>query len=134
MRNKIASVIGFINGLWVLYIGVMHFPMAFETSALPAFAVLKNDASEFFILMTMCVGILLIFTGLLTMFFSIRVRSGDRVARIFFGLAAVLFFARTYLEWLYPVRIPEPAPEVFVTLLLTAIVFAVTALLSSVKR
>ncbi len=134
MNVKLAAWITGLGSIWVMGLGIGHFPLAHKMAAAPQFSQLPAEATDFVILACQCIGILLIFVGMVSIYFARRWYSGDSAARHFFFAEGVLFLVRTILELMHPVAVPEPDPAVLVNLFLTAMIFFIPAVLLSVTH
>lgn len=135
MKNlQLASWITFLGGLWVIWMGIKHFPMAYEMAGSQDFAGLAPNASDFLILLCLCLGILLIFAGILSLYFSRKLRLGDKAAQVFFLCEGILFLARTLLELMHPVAVPEPNHSVLVLVFLTSLIFLIPVAMTRIGR
>ncbi len=128
--QRIATWIACIGGLWIIRMGIGHFPMAYQAADSPEFASLAPHAADFLILLCLCVGITLIAFGILSIYFSRKLGSGDKSARFFFFCLATTFLIRTVIELKYPVAIPEPRPSVLVIVFLVSMIFSMALVLS----
>lgn len=128
-RFAIAAYIAMAWSITVLAVGVGHFPMASTFPAEPRFQALAPAAMDLLVLLCLCVGILLVFAGGLSLYFSTRLRVGDATARGFFLAMGALFLARTILELMHPVAIPQPDVRVLIWVFATSVVFFVAALM-----
>ena len=125
-----ARWLGLLGGLGMTALGVMHFPLAFRIAALPAFAGLSRSASDLLVLLCLCVGLLLLLVGALTIYFSPRLRRGESTSRAFFLMVAVALLGRTVLDVLYPLTILGETAAVFQNLSFTFCGFVVPAILA----
>lgn len=132
-KKHVASWISFATGLYVAFIGVMHFPMAYEKAASPDFIGLAPNASDFLILLSLAVGILLITFGVLSLYFSPMLKRGEKTAQVFFLAQGILFLARTIIELMHPVAFPKPDLFVLVSVFLIGMLFLTSVVLSRVK-
>lgn len=98
LARRLASWLGVVGGLLVAVTGAQHFPLAAELQASTPFAALSGEANDLVVLLCLCVGILLLFVGLLSVAFARGLRIGDPMAKTFFLAAALLLVARTALE------------------------------------
>lgn len=128
--QRVAGWLGFVGGLGLTALGVMHFPLAFEMVARPAFAQLSREASDFVVLLCLCVGLLLLLVGGLAVYFSQRLKRGDNTARGVFLTVAVALLGRTVLDVLYPLAILGETPAVAQNLLFVALCFALPTILA----
>jgi hypothetical protein len=128
--QRIAGWLGLLGGFGMAALGVMHFPLAFRMAALPAFAQLSRPASDFLILLSLCVGLLLLLVGGLSLYFSRSLTQGDRTARGFFVTVAVALLGRTVLDVLYPLAILGETSSLFQYLLFTTVGFVLPAYLA----
>lgn len=129
-KKSVAGWIALAGSIWVILMGIGHFPMAYEMVNDSNFASLPSNAADLLILLFLCIGILLIFVGGLSLYFSFKLQSGERVARIFFIAVSILFLGRTILELIYPVSVPEPNLSVLVNIFLLCLMFSVSTLLA----
>ncbi len=131
IRNRIALGVGCIAALFQLYIGIMHFPMAHDMAAFHEYAALSAPALDFFILITYCVGLLLVVFGAWSLFFAYRLLKGNGLARVYFMSQGLMLSTRTVFEAMYPVAVPEPRPEVLYQLAGLGLFFFLAAALPS---
>jgi hypothetical protein len=122
-RLRIAGWIGFLGGCISIWQGVQHFPLAFNMVRYHEYASLSKPAADLFILLWLCVGILLINLGGLSIYFSRKLKTGDSAARVFFLCGGVLYLARTAIEIMYPVAVPAPDPIVLVSVLAVSLIY-----------
>jgi len=129
-RLKAAGWFGFLSGCLAIFQGIKHFPMAFETIKYHEYANLSKPASDLLILLWFCTGLMLITLGVLSLYFSRKLKTGDFAAHIFFLCGGIAYSVRTLFELIYPVAIPEPnhfvLPAVIIGSLLYLISFALT--------
>lgn len=130
LAQHIARWLGLLGGLGMVALGVMHYPLAFRIAALPAFAGLSRPASDFLILLSLCVGLLLLLVGALTIYFSPRLRRGDSASRAFFLMVTVALLVRTLLDVLYPLTILGETTAVFQNLSFTCCGFVLPVVLA----
>lgn len=127
-RLRTAGYISAIGAVFVLAMGLIHFPMAYGLVSEPSYQALGPAAMDLLILLCLCVGILLVFVGVLSLVFARRLRAGNAAARVFFVGMGGLFLARTVLELMFPVAVPEPDVRVLVWVFATSVVFFAAAL------
>jgi hypothetical protein len=132
-RLMIASNFGIFAAVSALGMGVIHFPMASSLEKEPRFQALGPAAMDLLVLLCLCVGILLLFVGALSLFFARRLRAGDSTARGVLLAMGVLFLARTILELLHPVAIPRPDVRVLIWVLVTSVVSFTAALVGGTR-
>jgi hypothetical protein len=132
--QRIAGGLGLLGGLGLTALGAMHFPLAFRMAALPAFAQLSRPASDFLILLCLCVGLLLLLVGGLSLHFSRRLIHGDNTARGVFLTVAVVLLGRTVLDALYPLTILGETGAALQYVLFTGIGFVLPAFLAGKAR
>ena len=121
------------GGLWTLYLGLAHFPLAYELPRTTAFANVPESGADLLILLSLAVGLLLLFIGGWSLWFAWRVLTGDRTARHFHLAVGLLYLGRTVVELLYPVSVPEPQPGVLLAVSLPALLFVAAAALTSAR-
>jgi hypothetical protein len=131
---RVAVWLGRFGALGFVALGIMHFPLAFQLAKHPAFAQLSRPASDLLILLSLCVGLLLLLVGTLTLYFSPRLRRGDTAARVFFLTVAVALVGRTVLDVLYPLSILGETASVGQDLLFTGLGFLLPAILAGKGR
>jgi hypothetical protein len=129
-RRALASWIAFAGGCLVIFQGIKHFPLAYKMASYPEFASLPANASDLLILLWLCVGILLLNFGLLSLYFSRRLYRGDKGAWVFFLSGGVAYFVRTLFELKYPVSVPAPNPIVLPTIILVCLLFFAAVVLA----
>jgi len=120
---RIASWIAFAAGALEIFMGIRHFPLAYAMAKAPEFACLSQTATDLFILLWLCVGLLLITFGLLSLFFAHRLNQADPAARIFFLCQGIMLGVRAVFERIYPVSIPSPDPSVMVKVVVLSLCF-----------
>ena len=124
-RNSVASWIAFVGGCIVIFQGIRHFPLAYQMAGYREFAGLSARASDLLILLWLCVGILLLNFGILSLYFARRLRAGDKAARVFFLCGGIMYFVRTLFELKYPVAVPTPNRFVLASVILVCLLFLV---------
>lgn len=129
-RSNLVAGLAILGSLLTVWMGLCHLPMAYASAQLGAFQTLSKSASDFLILLCLCVGILLVFVGLLSMHFSLRLRQGDRVAKRYFFGVALLFALRTVIELMHPVTVMAVSPPVVFSVALMSLIFLVPAVLA----
>jgi hypothetical protein len=129
-RLNIATAVALVASLIVTWTGVQHIPMAYAVAHAEPFQVLSASARDFLILLCLCVGLLLIFVGLLSTLLSFRLRSGDPSARRYFLGMTALFSARTAIEVLHPVTVIPSSPPVVVFVACLCLMFLAPAVLA----
>ena len=103
--NKLAGDLLFAGGVFELLIGVAHFLMPIEIVKSVEFTSLNESHLDFIILSTLAIGLCATLFGILSIYFSKKIRLGDMSA-YYFGLSqAVLWIFRLVLEIVYPVRV-----------------------------
>ena len=122
-RRLVASWIAFAGGCIVIFQGIRHFPLAYQMASHEEFSGLSAKASDLFILLWLCVGILLLNFGILSLYFSRRLKAGDDSARVFFLCGGIMYFMRTLVEPTYPVSVPAPNHFVLVSVILVCVLF-----------
>ncbi|MFZ5864587.1 MAG: hypothetical protein ACOYXY_01765 [Thermodesulfobacteriota bacterium] len=128
--RTVASWIAFVGGCIVIFQGIRHFPLAYQMAEDKEFAGLSTNASDMLILLWLCIGILLLNFGILSLYFSRRLRAGDQAARVFFLCGGITYFVRTLLELKYPVLIPTANHFVLVSVFLVCLLFLIPVLLT----
>lgn len=129
-RRTVASWIAFVAGCIVIFQGIKHFPLAYQMASYPEFASLPPNASDLLILLWLCVGLLLLNIGILSLYFSRRLYRGDKAALVFFLFGGIGYFVRTLFELKYPVSVPTPNPVVLPTIILVCLLFFSAVLLA----
>ncbi len=124
-RRTIGSWTAFVGGCIVIFQGIKHFPLAYQMAGYQEFAGLSASASDLMILLWLCVGILLLNLGILSLYFSRKLRVGDNAARVFFLCGGIMYFVRTLLELRYPVSIPTPNHLVLASVFLACLLFLI---------
>ncbi|THB65195.1 MAG: hypothetical protein D6E12_13180, partial [Desulfovibrio sp.] len=100
-------------------------------AAFHEYAALSAPALDFFILITYCVGLLLVVFGAWSLFFAYRLLKGNGLARVYFMSQGLMLSTRTVFEAMYPVAVPEPRPEVLYQLAGLGLFFFLAAALPS---
>ncbi len=124
-KRQIAGWIAFIGGCFVTIIGIQHFPMAYNMAGSQDFAALSKGASDFFIMLCLSVGILLLTFGILSMYFSRKIKLGDQAARFFFLCVGIMFLLRCVIELMHPVTVPAPNPSVLINLFIVSLLYLI---------
>lgn len=124
-RRTAASWLAFVGGCIVIFQGVQHFPLAYQMASYQEFACLSANASDLLILLWLCVGILLLNFGILSLYFSRRLKAGDKAARVFFLCGGIMYFVRTLFELKYPVAVPTPNHFVLASVILVCVLFLI---------
>lgn len=122
-RLKVAGWIAFIGGCISIWQGVEHFPLAFEMAKYHEYASLSKPASDLLKLLWFCIGILLINFGVLSLYFSRKIKTDDSAARFFVLCGGILYLARTAIEIMYPVAVPAPDPIVLVSVFAVSLIY-----------
>jgi uncharacterized membrane protein HdeD (DUF308 family) len=107
--------------------------MAYNLEDEPSYQALGPAAMDLLVLLCLCVGILLVFVGVVSLVFARRLRAGNSTARGFFLGMGVLFLARTILELMHPVAVPQPDARVLVAVLVTSAIFFTAALVGGAR-
>ncbi len=115
----------FSGGCLIFFVGVRHFPLAYQMVHHQEFAHLSSKASDIFILLWFCIGLLLMNFGILAIYFSRKLKQGDQAARFFFLCTGIVLIIRTVFESKYPVAIPSANPFVMIRLVTMALLFLV---------
>ncbi len=129
-RLKAASWIAFVGGCLAIFQGIKHFPMAFEMAKYHEYANLSKPASDLLILLWFCTGLMLLTFGVLSLYFSRKLRIRDHSARIFFLCGGIAYLLRTLFELIYPVAIPEPNNFVLAAVFTGSLLFLIPVALT----
>ena len=121
----VATWMTFVGGCLVIFQGIQHFPLAYQMAGDQEFAGLSTKASDLLILLWLCVGILLLNFGILSLYFSRKLKEGDKDAGIFFLCGGIMYFVRTLFELKYPVSVPTPNHLVLVSIILVCLLFLI---------
>lgn len=124
-RRTVAGWSAFVGGCIVIFQGIGHFPLAYEMAGRQEFAGLSAAASDLLILLWLCVGILLLNFGILSLYFARRLKAGDGSAWVFFLSGAIMYSVRTLFELKYPVSVPTPNHFVLISIIVVCVLFFV---------
>lgn len=130
VKLKIAKWVGFSGGCLIFLVGVRHFPLAYEMLNYKDFQQLSARASDLFLLLWFCVGLLLINLGASAIYFSRKLKQKDPAACFFFLCTGVVLLIRTGFELIFPVAIPATNPFVMIQLVTMTVLFLIPGLLA----
>ena len=124
-----------IAGTVEIAVGLLHFAMPFYYRRSPALADLPANDSDFVLLVTFAVGILLVAFGATTLWFARRPHAHLDILVPYLVIKTLLWVARLVLEIVFPVRLSMFGIDPF-TLIVTpgvaveAAIFAAATLLA----
>jgi hypothetical protein len=122
-KRVIAAWLGVVGSGLTLWMGFEHVFGVGTFQRLAPLSVLSRSAMDFVILLVECVGILLLFVGGLSIYFSRGLAVGDRTAKVFFACVSVLLLGRVALEVMHPVTVMEVTPPVLIGVLINALFY-----------
>jgi hypothetical protein len=120
-RHVIAAWLCVLGGALTASMGIGHVFGARTVQQLPSLSALLPGVTDFIVLLFECVGILLLFLGGLSIYFARGLAVGDRVAKVFFACASLLWLGRVAIEVMHPVTVIVITPPVLVAILTNAL-------------
>ncbi len=106
--QKVAAGIGFLAGLYMLFMGGIHFPMGEQLLQMSQFSGLPHQSQDFLIMLCLVIGVCLVTFGVFTLYFANKIRVGNLKARWFFIIVGIMILVRSWVEWRYPIALPDP--------------------------
>jgi len=133
MQNKIKNLL-VVAGIVEILVGLLHFGMPYFLYQSSGFEQLSQIESDFLLLVTYAVGILLIAFGATTILLSSKIDEIQEIIFYYVIIQIILWIARVSLEIIYPVGLDMFYIEPFTLIVLPGLVielllFIVSAIL-----
>jgi len=119
-----------IGGIIEILIALLHFVWPFDLLQTGEYACLSEQNSDLLLLSSISIGLCLLVFGILSVYFSRRLRTGERSALIYSVSQAILWGIRAIFEVFLPVKVPmyvihNPTVYVLPLSLLLSLVFLI---------
>ncbi len=133
MQNKIKYILR-VAGTIEILVGLLHFLMPYFLYQSTGFKELNHIESDFVLLVTYSVGILLIAFGATTILLSSKIKEMKEIVYYYLIIKIILWIARVSLEIIYPVGLNMFYIEPFTLIVLPGLIielllFIVSAIL-----
>jgi hypothetical protein len=133
MQNKIKNLL-VVAGIVEILVGLLHFGMPYFLYQSSGFEQLSQIESDFLLLVTYAVGILLIAFGATTILLSSKIDEIQEIIFYYVIIQIILWIARVSLEIIYPIGLDMFYIEPFTLIVLPGLVvelllFIVSAIL-----
>lgn len=133
MQNKIKNIL-VVAGIVEILVGLLHFGMPYFLYQSSGFEQLNQIESDYVLLVTYAVGILLIAFGATTILLSSKIDEIKEIVYYYLIIKIILWIARVSLEVIYPVGLDMFYIEPFTLIVLPGLVvelllFVISAIL-----
>ena len=133
-KRKLASNLVIVGGIAELLIAVAHYLMPFAIAQAGEIANLPPAYQDFVFHATIAVGFCMTAFGVLSIYFSQKILSGEQAAWVFILSQGILWTARVLSELILPVRIPmfflaNPTVVILPLVVVIALLFLVPSLI-----
>ncbi|MBN1881906.1 MAG: hypothetical protein JW885_07015 [Deltaproteobacteria bacterium] len=106
MNKRLAYRLMGIGGIVELLIALLHFVWPFELVETGEFADLTGHYSDLLFLSSVSIGLCLLVFGILSIYFSRMLRSGEKTALVYSASQSILWGGRAIGELFFHVSIP----------------------------
>jgi len=130
-QHKIKSLL-IVAGIVEILVGLLHFAMPYFIYQSNGFMNLTNIESDFVLLVTYAVGILLVAFGATTIVLSTQVNVITKLIFYYVLIQIILWTARIALELLYPLQLNMFYIEPFTAIVLPGLVIELSLFVSAV--
>lgn len=121
MQNKIRNIL-ILAGIVEILVGLLHFAMPYYLYQSSGFEQLNHIESDFVLLVTYAVGILLIAFGATTILLASKIHEIKEIVYYYVIIKIVLWMLRVVLELIYPVGLDMFYIEPFTLIVLPGLV------------
>jgi len=121
MQNTIKYIL-FIAGIIEVLVGLLHFGMPSWLYQSTGFKLLNQIESDYLLLVTYAVGILLIVFGILTMILSFKIKELKELIYYYLIIKTLLWTARIILEIIYPIQLSMFYVKPFTSIVLPGLI------------
>ena len=130
-QHKIKSLL-IVAGIVEILVGLLHFAMPYFIYQSNGFMNLTNIESDFVLLVTYAVGILLVAFGATTIVLSTQVNVITKLIFYYVLIQIILWTARIALELLYPLQLNMFYIEPFTAIVLPGLVIELSLFVSAI--